>query len=50
METDSAPLLTEIASIFGDYGDFEWHPVLPAQETAEITARAKAWVVQTKQG
>jgi hypothetical protein len=49
-ETDNAALLTDVAARFSDYIDFEWIPVLPAQEAAAIAGQANAWVDQAKGG
>jgi hypothetical protein len=48
VETDNAALLLKVAATFADYIDFEFVPVLPAQEGAAITAEANAWVDQVK--
>ena len=50
VETDNAALLTDVAARFSDYIDFEWIPVLPAQESAVIVSQAQAWVDQVKGG
>jgi hypothetical protein len=50
VEVDDAGLLLQVAATFGDYVDFEWVPILPAQEGAAITAQANTWVDQVKGG
>ena len=49
-ESDSAAAIAQIPYTFGDYLEFEVHPVIPAQEAAPLIVQMQAWVDQVKQG
>ena len=50
VETDRAALMMEVQATFADYLDFEFVPVIPAQEGAPIIGQAQAWVDRMKRG
>ena len=50
LETDRAASMMEVQATYADYLDFEFVPVIPAQDGAPIIGQAQAWVDRMKRG
>lgn len=50
VETDQAALMMEVQATYADYLDFEFVPVIPAEQGAPIIGQAQAWVDRMKRG
>jgi hypothetical protein len=50
VEVNDASVLADVAARFAQFVDFEWIPVLPAQQAAAIMGEALAWAEQARRG